>query len=218
MKIKEDFSYMNKELVDKEYAALSFHSIRFHRYFTEQEMEQNRANADTMSREEWSYACKETSKKIYNQLQHVLGKLLNYKIYQLMPEVRYDSNYDLFFWSNGDFNDKTFDYMTLSANDRRTPEENMQLLNDVLQIVKDIDVPNVQCIVQYTEIPNVKMIRSRALGIINDIQGKTISYKGIQGKIKRVTEGNDVDCFGLFKNGARRRYYVLDENYIVLNY
>lgn len=227
MNFSHDYSYTNMNLTNAGFAALSFHSLRFERYFTEEEKEQNRAAAERLGTNtpEWSERCKETQKEINRQLQKVIALFSGYDLHQLTEETstheHYKTDWDLFFYSNRGWNGSdVFDYMTLSANDKRTAAANMDLLSKVLKMLEsaDIDAPNIRCVVQYDDIPDNAAIEAAALEIIEKAAGKMIFYNGIEGKIKKYRDGSGVDSFAFFKKGARTNCYRLDPAYIVLNF
>ena len=227
MNISHDYSYTNMNLINAGFAALSFHSLRFDRYFTDEEKEQNRAAAESLgdTSPEWSERCKETQKEINRQLQKVIALFSGYDLHQLTEETsthaHYNSDWDLYFYSNKGWNGSdAFDYMTLSANDKRTAAANMELLNKILAMLEnaDIEAPNICCVVQYDDIPDKAGIEAAALGIIEKMAGKMFFYNGIEGKIKKYRDGSGVDSYAFFKKGARTNCCRLDPAYIVLNF
>ena len=59
MLIIHDYSYTNKNLTENGYAVYGIHSLNFDRYFTEEEMEQNKQFAEQYGNmsQEWVDSC-----------------------------------------------------------------------------------------------------------------------------------------------------------------
>lgn len=227
MYIEHDYSYVNKNLIEAGFAVLSFHSLRFDRYFTEEEKEANRTAAEKCgpgNSPEWIARCDAMAAEISRQMQNVLPLFSGYDIHQLTEETstisHYRSDWDLFFYSNTGWNKRNFfDYFTLSANEKRTAAANMELLEKVLAMLAsaDIDAPNVCCTVQYTAVSNAAAIEKAALAIIERIVGKMIEYNGIVGKFRKFRDGSGIDCYGFFRKGARKYGYSVNPTEIVLS-
>jgi len=224
MNIKHDYSYLSTcnrdKLIEKGFADLDIHSLNFDRFYTEEQKQENYNFAQTVTKEQWSEHCEEISKSIYTKLLPIV-ELLNSKftLYQYNSNVSYNSNWDLFFYSNKGWNEKDyFDHMEISFNDRRTVEENKLLLSEVLQILESLDVTGIQCRVQYKARKEDEKIKNKANEIIENLLNKNITYQGFEGKIKVVSEHNGTKEYGFFKKRARSKYYKICNEYLVLNF
>ena len=154
MYISKDFSYINANetmLMDNGYGKLSVHSIHFDRHYSEEQKEKNREIAESMTREEWSKHCDEIAEGFAKSLNEILEKFLSkYCIYQASENVSYDSDWDLFFWSDRGWNGKDFmTYFKLNFNKERSPEQNMTLLDEIISLVETMEYENIGCRIQY---------------------------------------------------------------------
>lgn len=219
MIIKHDYRLTNKGLIEKEYAELSVHSLHFDRYYNEEEMSENRKASEVLTKEQWNERCDKTAEYIFSQLCLVLNELKDkYNIRQLTEESstmeHYKTNWDLFFWSNKGWNGKEyFDVFSLTFNEKRSIEENMKLLNELINIFESLDIKNISCRVQYTSIRNTEKITNEGINICKKLVGQFINYQGFIGKIKLVG-----DQYGFFKKGAKNHYYIISNEYLVLNF
>ena len=218
MKITETRMYVNEPLVEKGYATVSAGLLNFSRYYSDEEMEQN-GRAAKAHPETYRERCEHHERRAAEQLQAVLSAVKDrYRIHQLTPETstsaHYNSDWDLFFWSNRGWNGHDyFDHFTLTFNDKRSPEANMSLLHELIPIFESVDVSNVSCRVQYHSIENAKKIREDGERLCREMAGKTINYRGYDGKIKPVGNGE----YGFFRKGARSRYYPVSFTSLVLS-
>lgn len=230
MYIKHDMSYLSngKELIEKGYADLDIYSLHFDRYFTEEEKENNKRIADNLrnNTEEWNKHCDNISKMINQNLIPIIEMLNNkYYIRQYTKEKNstehYRSNWDLFFYNNRGWNKKDyFDYMSLSFNKKRTVEENQKLLNDILEMLKELKVENVYCRVQYKIRLKEKEIKEKVNNICESLLNEFVEYQGMTGKIKIIGERNNRKIYGFFKKGSKKTYYRISDTdtYLVLKY
>lgn len=224
MLIKHDYSYLpmgnRDKLIEKGFADLDIHSLNFDRYYTEEQKQANSNLAQTVTNKQWSEHCEEVSKDLYTKLLPI-AELLNskYKLYQYDENILYNSDWDLFFYSNRGWNGKDyFDHMKISFNDNRTVEENKLLLSEVLQLLESLDATGIQCRVQYDARVHEEEIKQLATNICERLQNTFIDYMGNKGKIKVVNEYEDKKVYGFFKKGAKNRYYQINNEYLVLNY
>lgn len=221
MKIKHDYSYMDlggsgNKMIEKGYAELDIHSINFSRHLTEEEMETNGEMAKILSSEEWSKRCEdgkmETNKHLIKTMDLLKEK---YNIYNLTTDD-YREDWDLFFSprGSGDY----FDYVKMNFNSRRSIEQNMKLLNKVLEIIKNIDNNYIACRVQYTTRNKEDRINQKVIEISEELLEKTIEYNGMKGKIKVIDEYKGIKSYGFFKLRARKKYYKIPDEYLILKY
>ena len=215
MKITDDYSFVSESsqtLINRGLADLSVHSLNFDRYFTDEEMEHNREEAERLNtnRETYSKRCEEISRNIYNQLL-LIAELLdkNFNMHQYTTEkstmTHFNSDWDLFFYSNRGWNGKDyFDYMQISFNEKRTAKQNQELLKKVLTLLTAVKANNIKCRIQYDVIYHENEIAKEAASVFEKMGNKFIAYDGMIGKIKKVD-----DAYGFFKKGSKKRYYPI---------
>ena len=213
MKITDDYSFVSESsqtLINRGLADISIHSLNFDRYFTDEEMEHNREEAERLNTnsEAYSKRCEKIGKDIYNQL-FPLAELLDTKfnMYQYTSEkstkIPYDSDWDLFFYSNRGWNRKDyFDYMEISFNEKRTAKQNQELLKKVLYLLSDVKANNIKCRIQYDVIYHENEIAKEAASVFEKIQDQFINYNGMIGKIKMIN-----NSYGFFKKCSKKHYY-----------
>lgn len=212
MYISKDFSYINANetmLMDNGYGKLSVHSIHFDRHYSEEQKEKNREAFESMTRGEWSKYCDKIEEEFAKPLNEILEKFLSkYSIYQASENVSYDSDWDLFFWSDKGWNGKGFmTHFNLTFNNNRNPEQNMKLLEEIISFVDTMEYENIGCRIQYDAIIDTNMVEIEAKRICEKLLGKFIDYHGMTGKIKVVKEKNGTKEYGFFKKNARNKYY-----------
>lgn len=219
MVITENYTYINTRLIETGYADLTVNSLRFDRFYTEEEKEQNRQEAESMNVEEWHNKCEESSKEIYRQMMEIVPLFEKYGIiYRVDPVTKcghYESE-ELYFYSNKGWNERDyFDYFTLSFDRNKPAEEIIAFKDEIISMLgkANIDTPNVRCIVQYDDKPNDKKLADDAEIICKTLEGKTIEYSGMKGKIKRMG-----DCWTFWKLRAKRSYYYINNEELVMQY
>lgn len=211
MQITEDYTHTNTHLIEAGYAELTVHSLRFDRFYTEEEKEQNRQAAESMTVEEWHNRCEESSKEIYRQMMEIIPLFEKCGIiYRVVPVTNYgyyESSNNLHFYSNKGWNGRDyFDYFTLSFDKNKPAEEIITFKNEFVSMLENtnVDTPNIRCIVKYADKPNEKKLAEDAEIICKKLEGKTIEYGNMKGKIKRLG-----DCWTFWKLRAKRTYYLL---------
>lgn len=216
MFISQDFSYVKAsemKLIDSGYGKMSVHSIHFGRHFSEEQKEKNRKLFETMSREEWSKHCDEVAESLSKPLNEILNVFVDkYDIHQVSPETstmeHYRSDWDLYFYSNKGWNGREYmDSFEFSFNTKRSPEQNMKLLEEIVDILKTLDYENIGCRIQYDAWIDTQKVEETAKVICENLVGKFINYNGMIGKIKVVSEDNGDKEYGFFKKNARNKYY-----------
>lgn len=219
MQIEETYTYTNTCLIEAGYADLTVHSLRFDRFYTEEEKEQNMRAAESMTLEEWHNRCEESSKEIYKQLMKIVPLFEKYGIvYRVDPATNhghYESE-ELHFHSNKGWNGKDyFDHFTLSFDMDKPAEEIISFKDEIVSMLENsnTDTPNIKCVVQYDVKVNEKKLAEDAEIICKELEGKTIEYGGMKGKIKRLG-----DCWTFWKLRARRSYYYINNEELVMQY
>lgn len=216
MYIKHDYSYITDDehkLMDAGYGKMAVHSLHFDRYYTEEQKAEILQKANSMSREQWIKNCEEISKSFDKPLKEILTHFIGkYNIHQTSEETstisHYKSDWDLFFRSNRGWNGTRYmDSFVLTFNKKRNPEQNMQMLKEIVSIIEAMEYPNIGCRIQYDAAINEKAVEEAAYNIIENMVGKFIDYCGMTGKIRLVGEESGVKEYGFFKKGARSHYY-----------
>jgi len=211
----------NKVLIDLGYATMGIHSLVFDRYFTEEEMEENRKAAKEygLNSEAWIKRCDLMGETICKQMEYMMN-ILNekYLIAQYNKNVKYGTH-DLHFYCNRGWNNKTwYDHIQMCFNENKGEEENNRLLCELLDILSAMELKNVSCRVQYKTIVNQKKLHEDALKICKQYEGKFINYRGMVGKIKYITNSEGQQEYGFFKKGAKNKYYrINDADLVMLN-
>lgn len=220
MLITEDYTYTKTRLIEAGYTDLTVHSLRFDRFYTEEEKEQNRQAAESMTVEQWHNRCEESSREIYRQLIGIIPLFEKYGIiYRVDPVTNhgwYESPDNLYFYSNRGWNGKDyFDYFTLSFDRNEPAEEIIAFKNELVSMLEksNTDTPNIRCVVQYDTKPNNNELAEDAEIICKELEGKTIEYGGMKGKIKRLG-----DCWTFWKLRAKRTYYHINNEELVMQY
>lgn len=217
--IKHDKSYLSDFdllAIEKGYAVLDVRQLRIERKdFTEEQKAQNEKVYNSVSKEEWSRTCEVNRKEIAKKVKRLTDSLnSSFSIYQYDEEdkekVSYKSDWDLFFWCNGDSKGRDYSYITLNFNDKRTPEQRKNDLEKVLNYCKEIGFNDLNIIIQYTTKYNNELVKNVALEYAEKMKNVFIDYRGYKGKIKEVGknhQGNSV--YGFFKKGSKKNYYTL---------
>lgn len=225
MNISKDYSYIRgneKVLMDKGYGEMTVHSLHFDRYYTEEQMEQNRLLSHSMTNEEWSKHCDEVAESFAVPMAEILKQFVEkYDIHQVTDETstmkHYNSDWDLFFWSDRGWNKKAYmTHFTLSFNERRSPKQNMALLEEIIPLVETLEQENIGCRIQYDAFLDEAKIEKEANAICESLVGKFIDYHGMTGKIRVIGEENGKKEYGFFKKNARNHYYTISNADILM--
>lgn len=214
--IKEDKSYLSDvdlKAVEKGLAEMSVHSIRLEYEYTEEQKQENKRMADLLSREEWAKRCEE-KRLIESKAVEKVVKFINehFKIYKYKDnDFAYSSDeWDLFFWcNNGDMS-----YVRLSPNRNRSNKQQLEDIESVLRLVKNISSENVVISIQYDVEYNDEKVKEIVERVYNNIQDQWVQYMGFEGKVKKIRKGHDGDVvYGFFKKRARKKYYSLSKDW-----
>ena len=225
MKIEHDYSYLRAgldKLITMGYAEMSVHSLHFDRDLSEEEMQENRLQSEILTREQRNERCDNFSKYLYTQLKGIVQYFAdNYDVHQIDEKTstmtHYGSDWDLFFYSNKGWNNKDyFDYFTISFNKKRTAKSIMELMGKITDVLKDMEIKNVSCRVQYNLKYNEVKLEEDAMKIVESIEGNLINYSGRDGKFKLVNEYEGIKVYGFFPKGSKKRYYSVDNISVIL--
>lgn len=223
MNISKDYSYINgsqRKLIDAGYGKISVHSIHFDRYVSEEQKEANRRFFDGMTEAERSaYYASDDFENVQKAYAESLADVLNYfigkfDIHQVSPETstskHYNSDWDLFFYSNRGWNGKDYmSYFSLTFNDKRTPDKNMAMLENIIAMLENIESDKVHCRIQYDAVIDDGKVSEAADKAYQSISGKFIPYCGYVGKVKIIRDENGIRDYGFFKKGASKKYYAI---------
>lgn len=230
MNISRDYSYIKGfeiKLINAGYGKMTVHSLHFNQYVSDKQKEINRKFFEGMTETERNNYYKseefeEVQEVFYNSrntyeksLRDVLGIFIGkFDIHQVSAETstnaHYSSDWDLFFWSNRGWNGKEYmNCFSLTFNDNRTAEQNMELLDKIVAILESTENEKVSCRIQYDAVIDEKTVAEAARKIFEGIAGKFISWSGYEGKIKVVNaEGSETE-YGFFKKYSKKRYYKI---------
>lgn len=223
MIIERDYSYISSsenKLIDAGYGKVTVYSLHFNRYVSEEQKEINRKFFESMTETERNNYYKSAqfesvqeafSKSLQDVLDIFIGK---FDIHQVSEETststHYNSNWDLFFWSDRGWNGKEYmSRFTLSFNENRTPEQNMELLDKIIALLESMENEKVYCRIQYDAHIDMKRVAVAARKIYDGIAGKFVEMFCHIGKVKIVSEDSEGVKYGFFKKGASKRYYAL---------
>ncbi|MBR2402594.1 MAG: hypothetical protein IKB01_07495 [Lachnospiraceae bacterium] len=216
MYLEKIFSHIKADemmLVNKGYGKLTVHSLAFDRHYSKEQKLNNRKLAETLSKEEWAKHCDKAEEALKKPMQSILQKFIcRYDIHQVSKETstiaHYKSDWDLFFWSDKGVNKKDFmTFFTLTFNKRRSPEDNMQLLEEIIPFIEAMDYENTKCRIQYDVVLDEEKIAQQAKNYFEKSCGKYVDYFGMVGKIKVISEENGIQQYGFFKKNAKKTYY-----------
>lgn len=214
MVIKEDFSYIDsfsKLLIENGFGIYLVHSYCFNRYFSDEQMEENRREAERLSsdRKAWEKRCDDSHYAFYEVAKKMMEALgAQYKIYQYNSDDY--KNKDLFFYSNKGWNNREwFDYCTLSLHDdyNINIQQNRELKKWLIKWNGDIDNV-INCRIQYQACINKEKVSAFVKNYIDTILNKMIIYGFTEGKVKWVDCNNE---YGFFKKGAKKYYTPLND-------
>lgn len=188
---KHDYSYINKEelrLIELGFAEYDIYHLHF----------------------DYRHGEREFNNRQLNKIEEYLKE--KYSVYQLNTESK---NAELFWYSNKGWNNKeTYDFFNISMNNKNenTTDENIKFLSEFVDDIPDLNLPNIQCRIQYT-LRLSDNISEKAKVIVESLQGKWIEYNGMTGKLKLVGEQ-----VAFFKKRAKSRYYAISDKEVVLNW
>lgn len=218
MIVKNDLGYISAtefELMDRGYGEKSVYSIHFGRHFSEEEKAENAARYSAMTHEEWGKSCDKLAQSFEKPMTEILNEFISkYDIHQVSPETstteHFRSDWDLYYNSHhclGYDKQRYFDGFTLTFNKRRSVEQNMRLLEDIISMVENLNHKNIACRVQYDAVIDEKKVAADVEKAVDNLIGKLIEYCGMTGKIKVVGETSEGKKYGFFRKNARKRYY-----------
>ena len=223
MNINRDYSYIKgfeTKLIDAGYGKITVHSLHFNRYVSDEQKEINRKFFEGMTESERNNYYKsaefEAAQEAFgNSLRDVLDIFIGkFDIHQVSAETsthaHYGSDWDLFFWSDRGLNGKEYmSYFSLTFNDNRKAEQNMELLDKIVAILESTENEKVSCRIQYDAVIDEKAVAEAARKVFDGIAGKFVSWSGYEGKFKVVSDEGGIVQYGFFKKGSKKKYYKI---------
>jgi len=180
MKIKKmNVNEIDINAIKSGYAKVGCANIIFDRYYTKDEKNRNVKLANSMTEEKWSEHCEIASYKIHEQMRKIFPAIEKYGIKNI-EDNKNDAKYYVYhneYWNNQPY----YDYVTISA------WKNKDCLKDCLEIVKavkNLDIKNVSCTIQYTTIYDEEKINENFNKICRNFYNskKWVSYGFMTGK------------------------------------
>jgi len=216
--INEDKSFLSKvdfKAIENDVAKLGIRLLKFDSFVTEKEKQKNKKEYEMLSNEQWMIKCEQKLKEVHDKLKYIMDKLSErFIICQYNKKLNFhDDNWELFFWSNKGWNNKEyFDYITLSPNEKQPIEQQLAIINDVINILKTMDIEGVQVTIQYTAIYNEEKVQDIVLNYCRKMQNKMINYGNYAGKIIELN-----GRYFFKKKGTRKYIYEIDNFKILKN-
>jgi UDP-N-acetylglucosamine enolpyruvyl transferase len=104
-------------------------------------------------------------------------------------------------------------YITLSPNTKRPIEQQINDINNVLELIKTIELDgNIDIAIQYTCKYNQEKVTEIAILTFNKIKDTFIEYSGMIGKFKEIGIREDgTRKYGFFKKGTKKKYYPISD-------
>lgn len=223
MNINRDYSCIKgfeTKLIDAGYGKITVHSLHFNRYVSDEQKEINRKFFEGMTESERNNYYKSAE---FEAVQEAFGKSLQdvldifigkFDIHQVSAETsthaHYGGDWDLFFWSDRGWNGKEYmSCFSLTFNDNRKAEQNMELLDKIVAILESTENEKVFCRIQYDAVIDEKAVAEAARKVFDGIAGKFVSWSGYEGKFKVVSDEGGIVQYGFFKKGSKKKYYKI---------
>lgn len=214
IQIRKDESYLSEldiKAIESGIAEMGVYSLRITGFFTDEEKEENVRSSKILTNEEWNKRRDQNRKSLAIKVEKIIDKI-NEKcvIYQYKNEtIDYSrDNWDLFFWcNNGDMS-----YVTLNPNTKRTNEQHLKTIQDVLESIQGVNEEGIEIVIQYKAIYDENKIKEIVLDYCEKMQDKFIEYGSCIGKI--IKQGNE---FYFKKKGAKKYGYSINNNQILKN-
>lgn len=211
MKITEDKRLIDEKAINKGWKSLDIHSIRIDRYFTEEEMAQNREKAQNCTGDQWSAHCenvrKSLSKKVYKLLCELEKQFVIYQFRGEDNQLYKSMKWDLFFWCNWKNNERDYSYVTLTLRNNKqnmTIDERMVLTEKLRAFFENYNETGIQAIIQYDDTENSEVVNREASELFERIKDKFIDLGFMTGKFKKL---DGMDGYAFFKKRAKNHYY-----------
>lgn len=217
MQIIHDRSYVSqaeRELIARGYARESLYSLRFQYVLTDEQQAENRicSEAVGLGSDAWDAYITANAKRHSQHMERVAAVMAqNFRVcqYDGRDEIRYNSDWDLFFWCN-DFSatmrgllaGRDYSYFTLSFNEKHSPERRQKIYDRAMRILALFAVDeNLQIAVQYEAVMDDARIKRDAELAALRIVGRNCVYNGMEGRIEQGSEN-------LYFRKKRSRKYV----------
>lgn len=193
MLLHENKSYLDNQSIQTGLATEKLNHIIVDRYFTEEEKAANREFAQTASAEErnkkiadWKSKNEYANTLIMGKLRDVLGDRI--QNFCLIPSE--------------------FGHLRIE-NYKATEVE----ISKVLEVLKDIDIPNRHAVINYSTEYNETACKEKAKELYQKYEGKFVTYGGWTGRLKYNKSKN---FYYFMKKGARSKGYYITEKQICI--
>lgn len=221
MTIRQDRSYIpldTKTLIECGYAREVPNQLVFRFEYTEEQKAQNRAMADTLSKEEWTVLANREALRRSGMMEPVIKTIAEkFTCYQYATEAKIayrSEEWDLYFHYRGlDMPDtmgseRDFSYFTLSFNREHTVEQRLEICSRVLRLLQDrfAEHPNLHVSVQYMGWLDTEKIHRSVQRALPSLEGSHCVYHNFEGRV--VLVGDDIF---FMKKYAKTRGYRLTE-------
>lgn len=222
MKFNDDYHYITEisnKMIEKGLANLDLHSIRLNTHLTEEQMQENSTAADLLTREEWSMRCSDFEALQNKKLEKIIDLLSkHFVIYQYKDKnISYcnrnnqtnQNGYEWDLYCNfGSGRDARLSF----NNHGKTLSQRYEDLNKIKELLKGYEENSIMINIQYTQTFHEEELKETAQNVYFKIKDKFITFSGMTGKIKPVTEYNDnyfgTNCqYGFFKKGSKNKFY-----------
>ena len=201
-------SFWDEQALGNGYAKPGIHSLIIDREYVDKKNLGDK-NLDEMTTLEWIDHCEEIRKGTAIKIESLLNFLLKeYSIYQYpnCDSIPYKSNWDMFFWCNGGKDGKDLSYITLSCNEQRSNEEQLQTFHKVLESIKKHGYAGLDVRIQYKVVYDEEGLKHAAKEKYKKIRNKYVEFNGMVGKVKFLeNDGCDGYCF--FPKWSHKRAY-----------
>lgn len=190
MKIQNDMSYTNSDLIERGLMVAVPFQVRLDRYFTEAEREANQAYAKSHTDEDWAARCDKTREYLASEIVKILDLLEQHFTIGQYKNNGYGNDYDLWFWCNslytttsGRLTGNDYSYVTLSIFNDKSAENGNRIFDEIRELLADYDAKNIQAIFQYSQEEIEPEIEAEAKRIFEFCKGKYIKYGSYNGKL-----------------------------------
>lgn len=193
---------LDGEYISRGYAEEDIFSVTVRFEYSEEQKEENRRKAKTMTLEQWIACCSEADKKKSVYIFPVMEAIAkSFACYQYDKEhgPRFEiSDWELFFWCNsfsaphdGGFEGRDYSYIRLTFNSRHDALRHKEILDQLLLLVTErfSELDNLSLEVQHKARFFDEKINRDAAEIAKRLGGMKCKYKDMDGKLLYTEKG-----------------------------
>lgn len=210
MQYSNDMRYVDHGMIERGLAYAAPYSIRIDRYFTEDEMTENKAVAEALRNagrmDEWGARCDAMAAKIGDEVVALLSEIeKRFSIAQYHTPYHYHGEKveDFWFWCNSKDGERDYSYVTLSFWKERDAEERRKVIIEIERILDSYQAHNIQAYIQYETLLDKPACKREAERIYVESKGKFVAYGINQGRLYKDEENGEY----YFKRKKARKYY-----------